>query len=242
MYAEHNNNNTLPISKSKLKLSSYRGFTVGFYEVFDGEENVIGKGTYGVVLKGVDKLTRRKVAVKKLSGEIKIAELKILEELKSPWIVSFLGVYAKEKFVYFVMELCDCDLKDMIANEGSLSIENLDILTGCIARGYNVLYQLEIIHRDIKPQNILILFDKSPQTKILPQKKILVAKLTDFGISREVKKNSGIALRNLAGTLAYMAPEVGANIVDSNEYNVEVDMWSIGVLLHESITGKVSAV
>lgn len=103
-----------------------------------------------------------------------------------------------------------------------------------IARGYNALYECCIVHRDIKPQNILVkycshdgnLFD--------------TAKISDFGISRILTDEENEALSNVAGTLHYMAPEVGANILRTCEYGHEVDMWSLGCVFYQCITGKVT--
>lgn len=100
-----------------------------------------------------------------------------------------------------------------------------------VIRGYNELYNCCIVHRDIKPQNILIKY-KEPNL-------IEIVKISDFGISRILSDKEEKSLSNVAGTLHYMAPEVGANILRAHEYGHEVDIWSIGCVFYQCIMGKV---
>lgn len=207
---------------------------VGKYQFDEKEESVLGVGNYGYVYKGKNMSTGTEVALKKIENDsIKPDELKIMENLRSDFIVALLDVCEVPNFTYLIMELCDCDLRSHLQTVGTLNNENLHILIDCLARGYAVLHKMEIVHRDIKPHNVLLQFH--PGTT-----KIRLAKMSDFGISREVKKGSGIKLYNLAGTPNYMAPEIGANILDSQEYGCQVDMWAIGILLFEATSGDVS--
>ncbi|KAK6057430.1 hypothetical protein COOONC_05053, partial [Cooperia oncophora] len=133
-----------------------------------------------------------------------------------------------------IMELCDGDLENHIrhhSNDGRLNSANLRVLIDNIARGYKGLFDLKIVHRDIKPQNILIKY-------ISKSKQLSAAKITDFGIARTLD-DDGPDLCNVAGTLFYMAPEVGANLLKTCQYDSKVDMWSIGCLLYQCVTGEV---
>ncbi|EFO82891.1 hypothetical protein CRE_00281 [Caenorhabditis remanei] len=105
------------------------------------------------------------------------------------------------------------------------------LLLDNIARGYKALYELKIVHRDIKPQNILITYTDA-------SKQIACARITDFGIARTLD-DEGEELCNVAGTFYYMAPEVGANLLKTCQYDSKVDMWSIGCLLYQCVTGEV---
>lgn len=110
-----------------------------------------------------------------------------------------------------------------------------------MARGYDVLYEEHIVHRDIKPHNILVQYKHNDSIEIR------TAKITDFGISRVLEPCSNddddcayAFLSNVAGTLYYMAPEVGANLLKTCQYDFQVDMWSIGCVLYQCISGQVS--
>lgn len=105
-------------------------------------------------------------------------------------------------------------------------------MTDNICQGYLALYNNQIVHRDIKPQNILITYDNN--------KNFESAKITDFGISRLLNEEKNGMCCNIAGTPEYMAPEIAANILKDSDYNHQVDMWSIGCLLYRCIAGHVS--
>ena len=108
------------------------------------------------------------------------------------------------------------------------------LLIDNVTRGYHALYESNIVHRDIKPQNILVKYDPLRQG-------FQSAKITDFGISRILSEEQNQSLCNIAGTFFYMAPEVGANILTTTEYNYEIDMWSLGCVFYQCITGEVSS-
>lgn len=94
-------------------------------------------------------------------------------------------------------------------------------------------------HRKLSIASITRKFSRQfSGTQQMPQPRIATAKITDFGTSRQtvVEQEN---LSNLAGTMLYMAPEVGANLLDRNSYGSSVDMWSIGVVIFESLTGSV---
>lgn len=110
------------------------------------------------------------------------------------------------------------------------------IVVESIARGYLALYEKKIVHRDLKPQNILLCYERGSDD-VSPR--IQIAKITDFGISRVLTDDGG-QLCNVAGTLLYMAPEVGANLVTLSEYDSCADMWSVGCVFYQCISGKVN--
>ncbi|EFO18309.1 ULK protein kinase [Loa loa] len=167
---------------------------------------------------------------------IKSDELKVMEAVKSDYLVSLIDhcMISEEDNMYIIMELCDIDLDHHLKYHtvnGTLSLHNLRRLIDNVIRGYNELYQCCIVHRDIKPQNILI--------KYKEQNLIEIAKISDFGISRILNDDGQKSLSNVAGTLYYMAPEVGANILRTYEYGHEVDVWSLGCVFYQCIMGKV---
>ncbi|CAI5455447.1 unnamed protein product [Caenorhabditis angaria] len=207
------------------------------YEYNDDFESMIGMGAFGAVFRGHQKDDKEQsVAVKRmLRVHVKENELKMIRDLKSEYLVGVLDICNfDELFCCLIMELCDCDLDHhmrTISERGILNPGNFRQLLDNIARGYKALYELKIVHRDIKPQNILISYlDESKQ--------IACARITDFGISRTLE-DDGTELCNVAGTLFYMAPEVGANLLKTCQYDSKVDMWSIGCLLYQCVTGEV---
>lgn len=217
---------------------------IGEYEYNTSEK--LGQGAYGTVFRGrrisVSDGLNNTVALKRVpSGMLKDVEVDSAVKAHCPYVVNCLGVVENlsEDMTYVIMELCDLDLGEFLEKHGKLTDENLDTLAKCLAEGYLSLHKNGIVHRDIKPQNILlklkpsIVVDENDQN--IGQPKIEIAKLCDFGCSRNTE--SGPDLSNLVGTLLYMAPEVGACIVESHKYNNEIDMWSAGVVLFECITG-----
>ncbi|CAG9537430.1 unnamed protein product [Cercopithifilaria johnstoni] len=167
---------------------------------------------------------------------VKSDEIKIMKTLKSNYLVSLIDTCIKneEDCIYIITELCDIDLDCHLKYhtiDGTLSSYNLRRLIDNIIRGYNVIYNFHIVHRDIKPQNILI--------KYREQNLFETAKISDFGISRIPNDKDHKLLSNVAGTLYYMAPEVGANILRRHEYGHEVDIWSLGCVFYQCIMGQV---
>lgn len=103
-------------------------------------------------------------------------------------------------------------MEELIKNYGHFC----RVVVESVARGYYALFEKHIVHRDIKPQNILLLYSSFGS--------IGSAKITDFGVSR-VLADENMGLCNVAGTLFYMAPEVGANLVACSEYDHSADIW-----------------
>lgn len=199
--------------------------------------NFLGEGAFGYVYKGYNlKDPDQHVAIKSIaSNQFKRQELQLLCKVQSEHLVKFLLICSKDDITYIVMELCDGDLAGYLAEWSKLDVANVLTLADNLARGYKVLQMHKIVHRDIKPQNILIKYDRNDRA--YRRKRIMKAKLSDFGTSHLVTDEHD-QICNVAGTLFYMAPEVGANLVATNAYDHSADMWSIGCVLFEAITGS----
>lgn len=191
----------------------------------------IGEGTYGVVYKAEDTQTGRTIALKKVRLETEdegipstaIREISILKELQHQHIVSLLDVISHSKKLYLVFEFLDQDLKHLMD-------KRKQPLSGRLLKTY--LYQMldgilfchthRIIHRDMKPQNLLI--SKDGQT----------IKLADFGLARAFQVPLHTYTHEVV-TLWYRAPEI---LLGNKHYCPAVDLWSVGCIFAEMATKR----
>ncbi|KAF8356099.1 hypothetical protein PRIPAC_97722, partial [Pristionchus pacificus] len=226
-----------------------QGFSMadGRFTFKDSEEDFIGLGGFGVVFRGKDEIDGKEVAIKRvLKQHIKFSEIDVIRSLQSSFLIGLIDVCSLDDnhscivmvinlyfFVYaHFQELCDTDLDYHIRKNAKcrkLTRANLRLLIDNLARGYKALNDLRIVHRDIKPQNILVQY-ATPCTY-----QFSAAKITDFGICRSLENGD---MCNVAGSLFYMAPEVGANLLKTCQYDAEVDMWSIGCLIYQCVVGE----
>ena len=185
----------------------------------------VGEGTYGVVYKCKVKDTNDYVALKKIRLEnedegipsTSIREISILKQLRHPNIVYLIDLIHGEKKLYLVFEFMDHDLKKFLdINNGPLTPELVKSYLYQILIAINFCHSKRILHRDLKPQNLLI--DKDG-----------IIKVADFGLARSF----GIPIKTLTHeilTLWYRAPEI---LLGQKEYSTPVDMWSIGLIFFE---------
>jgi len=190
----------------------------------------IGEGTYGVVYKCKDS-NGEIYALKKIRLQAEeegipstaIREISLLKELQHVNIVKLLDVIHTDKKLTLVFEFLEQDLNKLI--EG-LSSEGLDKPTVKsylyqLLKGVAYIHKFKILHRDLKPQNLLISREG-------------ILKIADFGLAR----GYGIPVKNYTHevvTLWYRPPDV---LLGSKNYLTTVDMWSIGCIFAEMITGK----
>lgn len=165
---------------------------------------------------------------------VKSNELEVMKRVQNPFLISLIDICHDDNnvYTYIIMELCDIDLDKYLkfnAPNGFLSTLEYNLVMQNLAFGYHSLFVENIVHRDLKPQNILLILSPNGNG-------IQLAKLTDFGVCRVLEDADG-QLSNIAGTFHYMSPEIGANILKTSEYNCEADMWSIGCILFQCLTG-----
>lgn len=209
--------------------------SVGKFEF--SRKDLIGHGAFAVVFKGRHKHKRNwEVAIKCISKKnlaksqaLLGKEIKILKELKHDNIVRLLDYQEIGGCVYLVMEYCNGgDLAEYLHSKGSLSEDTIRIFLQQIAQAMKVLQGRGILHRDLKPQNILLC--RSEGRRANPVNTCI--KIADFGFARHLQTNTMAA--TLCGSPMYMAPEV----IMSQNYDAKADLWSIGTIVYQCLTGK----
>jgi serine/threonine protein kinase len=192
---------------------------------------VIGIGGMAVVFEATDLLMRRNVAVKMLKDEINndtqsvkrfINESKAVAMLSHPNIVNIYDVSVKDNLKYIVMELVEgITLKNYILKKGSLGMHEIINITEQILLALEHAHSKGIVHRDIKPQNIMML-------------KNGVIKVTDFGIAKLPNAETVTMTDKAIGTVFYISPEqASGKTIDRRS-----DIYSLGVTMYEMATGK----
>ncbi len=205
------------------------GITLGNrYEMLEK----IGTGGMATVYKAKDTLLNRYVAIKvlrdSLEGEKNVVSNFIKEAQSSASlvhnnIVSVYDVGEEDDINYMVMEYVDgITLKEYIKTRGSLPWQEACDFAIQIGQGINEAHSINIIHRDIKPQNILMTKDK-------------ILKVTDFGIARAMVGETTVVGGSALGSVHYISPEQArGGFTDARS-----DIYSLGIVLYEMLTGKV---
>jgi cyclin-dependent kinase len=189
----------------------------------------VGEGTYGVVYKAQDNKggifalkTIRLEAEDEGIPSTAIREISLLKELQHPNIVRLHDVLHTERKLTLVFEFLDKDLKKVIdERDGGLGADDTRSYLQQLLRGIEHCHRQRVLHRDLKPQNLLIKNDGE-------------LKLADFGLARAF----GIPVRSYTHevvTLWYRAPDV---LMGSRKYSTPVDIWSVGCIFAEMINGK----
>ena len=206
---------------------------------------VIGKGAFGEVHVCREIKTGNIYAIKKIKKEFLIkknqvinirSEQKIMSKVKSPWIVDLKASFQEDDYLYLVMEYCQGgDFMNLLIKKDILTEDEARFYTAELILAVDSIHKLNCIHRDIKPDNMLI--DKYGHIK-----------LSDFGLAK-ISENFGenVAIKNkynknkpthqkmfsCVGTAYYVAPEV----LKKTGYSEDIDWWSVGVIFFEMLAG-----
>lgn len=203
-----------------------------FQVEFDNPSNFLGQGGMGTVYRGLDKQTQTPVAVKVLKNDLiqRDPELvqrfrlegETLRQLNHPNIVKMLGSEEHAGVNYLVMEyVSGGSLHDVLEENQKLSIQRSLYIALDLADALTRAHRLKVLHRDIKPGNVLIAEDGTPR-------------LTDFGMARVSGEPQITQDGAIVGTMAYLAPEA----FQGEEVDERTDIWAFGVMLWEMIVGE----
>ncbi|XP_066433234.1 serine/threonine-protein kinase 36 isoform X2 [Eleutherodactylus coqui] len=188
---------------------------------------LIGEGSFGRVYKGRRKCSAEIVALKfipkvgrsekELNGLKR--EIQIMTDLQHPNIVRMLDSCETEREVVVVTEYAEGELFQILEDDGSLSEELVRDVSAQLVSALYYLHSHRILHRDMKPQNILLGKDET-------------VKLCDFGFARELSLDT-LMVRSIKGTPLYMSPE----LVLERPYDHRSDLWALGCIVYELLVG-----
>uniref|UniRef100_A0A8C9W3P3 Serine/threonine kinase 33 n=1 Tax=Scleropages formosus TaxID=113540 RepID=A0A8C9W3P3_SCLFO len=199
----------------------------------------LGQGSFGVVYEATHMETQKKWAIKKVnrkkagsSGVKQLErEVSILKSVNHSHVIHLKEVFETPKRMYLVTELCEGgELKELLQMKKCFTEEETRHIIGCLAEAIVYLHKQDIVHRDLKLENILVKNNHGGDENEMP-----CIKVTDFGLS--VQK-SGVGSENMlqatCGTPVYMAPEV----INAHDYSQQCDVWSVGVIMYMLLCGE----
>ena len=207
---------------------------IGYTKFNDYYENqeIIGKGKFGIVYLGIHKKTGKKVAIKVINKcllkteEDKLLlknEIDIMKLCNHPNIIKLLDHFENSEYIYIIMEyLAGGTLTQYIKKRYFNFSENqASNIIYQIGNGIKYLHNYGIIHRDLKTDNIMLTEDNDNG----------IIKIIDFGLSKIISSNENLI--DGYGTLNFTAPEV----LTRDPYNKEIDIWNLGIILFYMLTG-----
>ncbi|XP_069100516.1 serine/threonine-protein kinase 36 isoform X2 [Pleurodeles waltl] len=188
---------------------------------------MVGEGSFGRVYKGRRKQSGQVVALKfipkvgRLEKELKnlVREIDIMRGLQHPNIIRMLDSFETDKEVVVVTDYAEGELFQILEDDGSLPEDQVQDIACQLVSALYYLHSHRILHRDMKPQNILL-------------GKGGVVKLCDFGFARSMSIHT-LVLTSIKGTPLYMSPE----LVEEKPYDHTSDLWSMGCILYELSVG-----
>ncbi|RPA85334.1 Pkinase-domain-containing protein, partial [Ascobolus immersus RN42] len=210
----------------------------------------IGKGSFATVYRGKNIETKELVAIKavlwsklnkKLLENLE-SEIKILKNVNHPHVVGLIDCQKNQKFIHLIMDYCSLgDLSQFIKRRDNVPGGGLNEVVARhfiqqLASALKFLHTKNLIHRDVKPQNLLLDPPPGDQFEELPGyiglRALPTLKLADFGFAR-ILPSTAMA-ETLCGSPLYMAPE----ILRYEKYDGKVDLWSTGAVSYEMLVGK----
>lgn len=189
------------------------------------KDKKVGEGTYAVVYLGVQKVTKRKIAIKEIkTGLFKdgldmsaLREVKYLQELRHPNVIELVDVFSTTNNLNLVLEFLPCDLEVLIkSTDVTFLVADIKSWLLMTFRGLHHCHRMSILHRDLKPNNLLL----APDGQL---------KIADFGLARALG-NVNEDLSSNVVTRWYRAPEL---LFGAKHYTGAIDVWSVGIIFAE---------
>lgn len=202
----------------------------------------IGHGGMGIVFKARQKSLDRIVALKVLHTSLIddslrarfIRESQAIARIQNDHVVAVHAVH-DEAIPFLVMEFVDgLTLKELVEKEETIEPRTAAALTHQVATGLAAAHERKLIHRDVKPANILLESIDKPNSIGLENRR---AKLVDFGVARDLESDGYTLDKMVVGTPSYMSPE---QLFDPESVDHRSDVYGLGMTLYEMLTGQVA--
>jgi hypothetical protein len=210
------------------------GLLLGRYRMLER----LGSGGFGVVWRARDELLGREVAVKRIplapdgDSERATREALATARLSHPAIVALYEVHSDPDCFYLISELVRGETLSQLIADDALEDEQLLQIGVTLARALSHAHARGVIHRDVKPQNVLVPHGTEAGSHA-PDGPLAVAKLTDFGGASLVDQDALTRPGDVLGTLAYMAPEQ----CDGAVVDEQTDLYALALVLYEGLSG-----
>lgn len=190
----------------------------------------LGEGTYGIVFKAVDKRSGKVVALKRIKMEHEeegvpasaLREVAAVRELRHPNIVRLFEMCCSRTSIYMIFEYSDMDLRAYIRQSTDISESLVVSMVYQLVQAIECCHAHGILHRDLKPQNILVNMPSDPSHPP-------ILKLADFGLARAFTLPIRVYTHEVI-TLWYRPPEI---FLGHDKYSLAVDIWSVGCVMGE---------
>ena len=195
----------------------------------------LGEGGFGLVVQGYHKIQEEWHAIKIIDmrgtseEERKLLhrEIKLHKQCKHKYVIKMIHAFMRENWTYLIMPVCETDLHKLLFM-GKCSQEELLRIIMEVCEGVEYLHGRGILHRDIKPPNILIREKKGEQ----------ITQIADFGLAKHIKGTGLTSAKfGICGTVEYMAPELLMPLKPDDRISLPADSWAIGVIIYQCLEG-----